>query len=471
MNVNLQSRSEFGPPQLISLQTGQAAQIGRAPKADFVFARDVQMSSLHFRLEATGNACRIRDLGSSNGTFVNGRAVTDAELHAGDVIRAGQTYFDVYFGDVNPRLVESTLMPNYQWLWSPGPLPDVSAASLNHGLNHGPPVQVRPAVERREKAPQPSGAPPRIAPRGNVEQLRLLIHTREGNKVLWLRPGQSMTVGGTLAAQFTVRNDAAMSPVHFTVECLPQEVRIRDLASKSGTLVNGKAVESASLHDGDVILSGATTFAVNVDYAPDAAQDLAAFEMCVACPCANGVTVYRSEEGGAATLDIALRLAEELPLYLVVDYRKLGLRPPKGATYLMDWLPRALVAEHSPVVVSRRDVGDFDTLFANVWSLDAAVCLYSELNRAELLGRLRIAARGQHRASAVANPRHMLGAMHPSELKSVIPQADAAYTEFLFSGVAAMLLEGSTPKRWELLTGGECERVLNSAGLQVHTED
>jgi pSer/pThr/pTyr-binding forkhead associated (FHA) protein len=37
----------------------------------------------------------VRDLGSNNGTFVNGRRVTQAELHDGDVIQVG--FIDLRF--------------------------------------------------------------------------------------------------------------------------------------------------------------------------------------------------------------------------------------------------------------------------------------------------------------------------------------------------------------------------------------
>ena len=35
------------------------------------------------------NLCRIKDRGSSNGTFVNGEPVTNADLKQGDVLRCG----------------------------------------------------------------------------------------------------------------------------------------------------------------------------------------------------------------------------------------------------------------------------------------------------------------------------------------------------------------------------------------------
>src|SRR5262249_49080208 len=51
------------------------------------------LSSLHFSVEYDGTQCRIRDLGSSNGTFVNGDRVNDRVVHDGDSVAAGGSTF------------------------------------------------------------------------------------------------------------------------------------------------------------------------------------------------------------------------------------------------------------------------------------------------------------------------------------------------------------------------------------------
>jgi pSer/pThr/pTyr-binding forkhead associated (FHA) protein len=54
-----------------------------------------QISRHHCEIMTGGAGVRIRDLGSSNGTFVNGQRVEDAELRAGDVIAVGSMLFVV----------------------------------------------------------------------------------------------------------------------------------------------------------------------------------------------------------------------------------------------------------------------------------------------------------------------------------------------------------------------------------------
>ena len=57
-------------------------QIGRAADSDLVLS-DLAVSERHARLEPAGGAIWVRDLGSRNGTFVDGVAVQTARVHNG----------------------------------------------------------------------------------------------------------------------------------------------------------------------------------------------------------------------------------------------------------------------------------------------------------------------------------------------------------------------------------------------------
>ncbi|MFV0452538.1 MAG: FHA domain-containing protein, partial [Propioniciclava sp.] len=54
---------------------------------------DHHVSAEHVELQGQRNRWTVRDLDSSNGTWVNGRRVTNATLQAGDTLRVGQTTF------------------------------------------------------------------------------------------------------------------------------------------------------------------------------------------------------------------------------------------------------------------------------------------------------------------------------------------------------------------------------------------
>jgi len=63
--------------------------LGRGPEVDLAFDDD-EMSSQHAAIEFTGACFRICDLGSTNGTFVNGKPVHARDLQAGDRIVLGR---------------------------------------------------------------------------------------------------------------------------------------------------------------------------------------------------------------------------------------------------------------------------------------------------------------------------------------------------------------------------------------------
>jgi pSer/pThr/pTyr-binding forkhead associated (FHA) protein len=66
--------------------------LGRGESADLRFA-DVSLSSEHAALEFVEDGFRLRDLGSMNGTLVNGAEVKACELKNGDEIRIGTLAF------------------------------------------------------------------------------------------------------------------------------------------------------------------------------------------------------------------------------------------------------------------------------------------------------------------------------------------------------------------------------------------
>jgi serine/threonine-protein kinase len=70
--------------------------VGRSPSAHFRLARkDKAFSRYHFLIEVNPPRCRIMDMASTNGTFVNDRRVIMADLEQGDTIRGGLTTMDV----------------------------------------------------------------------------------------------------------------------------------------------------------------------------------------------------------------------------------------------------------------------------------------------------------------------------------------------------------------------------------------
>ncbi|HLJ13769.1 MAG TPA: DUF4123 domain-containing protein [Bryobacteraceae bacterium] len=83
---------------------GRQLRFGRTNKSDLALTDDSYLSSLHFALESDGEKCVLYDLGSSNGTFLNGTRISQATLQHGDAICAGQTNFVFHvYRDLDPQ--------------------------------------------------------------------------------------------------------------------------------------------------------------------------------------------------------------------------------------------------------------------------------------------------------------------------------------------------------------------------------
>jgi signal transduction histidine kinase len=69
---------------------GETGTIGREPGADFRIA-DTEVSRAHARITVTDHDATLRDLDSTNGTFLNGKPVVEAPLSEGDEILVGKS--------------------------------------------------------------------------------------------------------------------------------------------------------------------------------------------------------------------------------------------------------------------------------------------------------------------------------------------------------------------------------------------
>jgi serine/threonine-protein kinase len=65
--------------------------VGRSRRCHYQLGNDPQSSRVHFVIESNPPICRLRDLGSLNGTWVNGQRVQEAEVKEGDTIGAGRS--------------------------------------------------------------------------------------------------------------------------------------------------------------------------------------------------------------------------------------------------------------------------------------------------------------------------------------------------------------------------------------------
>jgi hypothetical protein len=97
MLVTLEAVSGPIAGRRIEVRAGTILRIGRTAKSDYALSEDSYLSGQHFAIENDGNEARARDLGSSNGTFVNGeRVAAESVLRQGDSLTAGGSTFTVH---------------------------------------------------------------------------------------------------------------------------------------------------------------------------------------------------------------------------------------------------------------------------------------------------------------------------------------------------------------------------------------
>jgi hypothetical protein len=85
--------------------------VGSDPSSDLVADRH-GLSRVHCAFERYGEAWSVRDLGSRNGTFVNGdRVVGERALHAGDEIMLGNLRITFHSLDTGSRPTEGLQQP------------------------------------------------------------------------------------------------------------------------------------------------------------------------------------------------------------------------------------------------------------------------------------------------------------------------------------------------------------------------
>lgn len=86
----LRTLNEGDPEKTFRILSGGIRTIGRATGADFIVDAPL-VSRVHCRLTALPNGdLEVKDLDSTNGTFVNGDRVENALLASGDKLQVGR---------------------------------------------------------------------------------------------------------------------------------------------------------------------------------------------------------------------------------------------------------------------------------------------------------------------------------------------------------------------------------------------
>ena len=210
MRITLQVISGSEAGRKVHLKSGQTAQIGRTQWADFSFPGDAAMSEVHFALECTLHGGRLRDLGSAEGTWLNGKRISTAEVNHGDEIKAGTTSLRLIVGGESLDSIASASLVGAAaaidpLASEPSPPPEITSAELCKYLDLNEDAQ---EIAKTQPQPKPFLAA-LIANEKLATALRVQAHLLPKPEAVWWTHLCIADACGTLPAEEAAALSAA----------------------------------------------------------------------------------------------------------------------------------------------------------------------------------------------------------------------------------------------------------------------
>jgi pSer/pThr/pTyr-binding forkhead associated (FHA) protein len=191
----------------------------------------------------------MQDLGSTNGTLVNGKLAREVKLEPGAEITIGSTRLVLFVGEESPNtestdsgVAESHL--HIAWL-------------LDEEL-----VEVRGGADSTRSDADVIGQDLRMPP--NVKAVLEVISGQDVGKLYRFVRG-NVSIGRRFGE--VPLSDAEVSKRHAVLELFGREmIFLRDLGSTNGTYHNGRRITSAKLGNGDTIGCGKTVMRLQLTF-------------------------------------------------------------------------------------------------------------------------------------------------------------------------------------------------------------
>ncbi len=239
--------------------------IGRGEQGDGRLHGDPELSRRHAQVRVLpGHGLLIEDLGSSNGTFVNGRRIpAPTVLRAGDEIELGGTKLRVA-GDEAPS--------------APAAAPPRGQAQAPPAQAQAPPAQAQAPPAQAQappaQAPAPAARPQPPPPPARRPALRVVAGWAPGT-IIPIGDGP-IVLGKRAEGAAALGSDRAIADEHARLSPLADgRVLLEDLGSEAGTLVNGHPIPAPTVvGPGERFVLGGSTLEV-VFAAADAGMRLA----------------------------------------------------------------------------------------------------------------------------------------------------------------------------------------------------
>jgi len=202
--------------------------IGRLPD-NVIMIDNRAVSERHAVITFNEDLYFIKDLNSTNGTFVNNRLITSRRLHDGDIITIGK----------HELVFKMTAKVRSEDVDAQEAFPGVATAERTFHL------ATKNYEEIMAKNIHDSNKSTLLIFKFKGKQLRKYL----------LKVDNKLTIG-RLAENDIVIENYAVSGKHAVITRKEDAYFIDDLTSTNGTFVNGKQIAAHSLKDGDIIAIG-----------------------------------------------------------------------------------------------------------------------------------------------------------------------------------------------------------------------
>lgn len=462
--------------------------VGRTKNSDFTFRSDINMSGVHFVITYDSSECRLDDLNSTNGTYVNEQSVSQEILRHGDIILAGRTRFTIehisrplstkpFVPSRPPTADESSMDANGEGESNSASADSLIRKSLRrvsekaNYARHKRNSSSDACIKKRESgvhqmqhtAPPACSRPPKLfcsdssaeASKRTPAGVCLELMSEADERNVWLLPGQQLTVGRTEFSDFVISTDATLSGRHFVLRCEPDAIYVSDAKSTNGTFVNGNRISTARVFDRDVIQAGSMRFMVHGQSATARAETSHPNECELPVGISkttldSGLVAYKLDRKRVNESVIARALAANFHLHLI-QHPTAKKRVP-NPVYLYDWIPPRCAAQMSPVFLADVDKHDLPRMMKATLGGDSICYVFSDQEAPDLLPKLRLAVRGQHAENVTPNKNCILADTRPSALLNQLQQVDAQFAQYLFGAAKAFLLQSEDDGDWHVLT-------------------
>ncbi len=273
--------------QSITLESAELAVVGRSHDCELVVA-DAGASRHHAQFHRRGTAVVVEDLGSSNGTWVDGARITGpATLTDGQQVRIGGR--DGAAVQVAITKAARVRMPGASsgapadtrsplpTRTPPRPTPDppARAANISQPLPRRKHVAAAPPAAPSntgvvfDRWTLPSGPMPTRTPQpqaratvtGSVPQVMPVPPQSPSPQGGPGGPAGPFTIGRGLENKIVV-DDLLVSRQHARLSPDPHGFQVHDLGSRNGTYVNGHRIQAAHIGEGDLLAVGHSRFTV-----------------------------------------------------------------------------------------------------------------------------------------------------------------------------------------------------------------